>query len=76
MMTLNNDALANVTGGASNSAALSQSLASIQSSIGSLASNNNNSSSSNLMLPMMLMAMNRQRQASVVSANGATVVSY
>jgi hypothetical protein len=80
MNTLDPDTLRHVTGGvssrcaaSSDNAALTQSLASIQSSLSSATSNNNNNNQNNLLLPMvMMMAMNR-RQTAVV-APGATVV--
>jgi hypothetical protein len=79
MSTLDPDMLGHVTGGASSrcavsssNTALTQSLASIQSSLSSFTSNNNNNQN-NLLLPMvMMMAMNR-RQTAVVGP-GATVV--
>jgi len=80
MSTLDPDTLGHVTGGvssrcavSSSNTALTQSLASIQSSLSSFTSNNNNNNQNNLLLPMvMMMAMNR-RQTAVVGP-GATVV--
>jgi len=75
MKILDLETLAAVSGGASKSSQLTQSLSSIQSSISDLASNKNNNQSSNLLLPILLLGMNRQqRSPSVVSAGGATVV--
>lgn len=74
MKTLDLDTLAHVTGGASRNTELSSSLGAIQSSITSLA-NTKKDDSSNLLLPIMMLAMNRQKAPSVVSAGGATVVS-
>jgi hypothetical protein len=69
--------LATVTGGASKSSQLTQSLSAIQSSISDLKnSSNNNSGSNNLLLPVMMMAMNRRQSSpAVVATPGATVVA-
>jgi hypothetical protein len=75
IQTLDLATLATVTGGASKSSELTQSLSAIQSSIGDLKNNNKQSDSSSLLLPVMMMAMNRQKSGSVVATPGATVVT-
>jgi hypothetical protein len=76
MQEIDINTLAAVTGGASKSSAVSQSLTAIQSSISDLSKNNTNNSSNSLLLPVMMLALgNRRQQPSVVSTPGATVVT-
>lgn len=74
MTTIDLAVLSTVTGGASKSSELTQTLTQIQSSIHDLSASNKNQSS-NLLLPVMMFAMQRKQQSTVVTGGGATVVA-